>query len=329
MGLNSQKKNIISLILFLALAAGFFYFGWQGGLQQAREKIEKETGERHGGGFKFISPLLECQSPSAYDNSLSKLEEILNRYIEDRVNRGELSHVSIYLRDLNNGPWIGINSKEKFSPASLMKVPILVAYLKSAETRPGYLETRLEVTADESQVFSQNIIPSKKIVKGQEYTINELLERMIMFSDNLAAITLLENINTDVLEDVYKNFGIGPLLETDNVITVKDYASFFRILYNASYLSREMSEKALSILSQSEFHHGLAAGLPSGLEIAHKFGERKLSDSLQLHDCGIVYNLPNPYLICVMTRGNDFDNLESAIGDISQKTFDYFQGLNE
>jgi len=103
-------------------------------------------------------------------------------------------------------------------------------------------------------------------------------------------------------------------------MSVKDYSSFFRILYNASYLSKEMSSKALKLLTQVNFNKGLVAGLPKGVKIAHKFGERgyALNDIKQLHDCGIVYHPRKTYLICVMTKGNKIEDLEYIIQKISK-----------
>ena len=75
----------------------------------------------------------------------------------------------------------------------------------------------------------------------------------------------------------------------------------------------------MQILSKTSFNKGMVAGLPKGVSISHKFGERGFSDSniKQLHECGIVYMAGSPYLVCVMTRGTDFDQLSSVIADIS------------
>jgi hypothetical protein len=103
---------------------------------------------------------------------------------------------------------------------------------------------------------------------------------------------------------------------------VKDYGMFFRVLFNASYLSKDSSEKALKLLSESTFTKGLVAGIPSGVSISHKFGERVMGDTRQLHDCGIVYLPKQPYLLCIMTRGKDFDQLAGVISEISKKVYD-------
>ena len=75
-------------------------------------------------------------------------------------------------------------------------------------------------------------------------------------------------------------------------------------------------------LAQSDFNDGLRRGVPSSIAVAHKFGERFLeSGERHLHDCGIIYHPTNPYLLCVMTRGTDFDALSALIGDISKEVF--------
>ena len=89
-----------------------------------------------------------------------------------------------------------------------------------------------------------------------------------------------------------------------------------------------MSEKALRLLSQPFFKKGLIAGLPANIPIAKKFGERSFSaapadptSQKELHDCGIIYYPSHPYLLCVMTKGNNFDRLADTIKDISQTVY--------
>ena len=41
----------------------------------------------------------------------------------------------------------------------------------------------------------------------------------------------------------------------------------------------------------------------------------------QLHDCGIVYYPQHPDLLCVMTKGPDFERLDDIIRGVSQISF--------
>ena len=109
--------------------------------------------------------------------------------------------------------------------------------------------------------------------------------------------------------------------DQDLQLSVRQYASFFRLLYNASYLNRTHSEQALALMAGSSYVKGLAAGVPKSVPVAHKFGERGNLDAnirYQLHDCGIVYHPHTPYLLCIMTQGDDFARMERAIRDISR-----------
>jgi beta-lactamase class A len=128
------------------------------------------------------------------------------------------------------------------------------------------------------------------------------------------------------LQNVYNDFDLelnGPGVADDSTVTVRGYSGFFRILFNASYLNKDDSEYILSLLAQSDFTDGLVAGVPSGVPVAHKFGERELSDSSldQIHDCGIVYYPGHPYLLCVMTEGHNTAKQISAIKQISAAVY--------
>jgi len=173
--------------------------------------------------------------------------------------------------------------------------------------------------------LAQNVQPSIPLLPNQSYSYQELIERMIAYSDNNATILLSKGIQEDVFLRPYEDLGIAPplLQNGEYYLRVKDYATFFRVLFNASYLSREYSEKALGVLLKSEYQQGLVAGIPADIRVAHKFGERIWEDTNehQLHDCGIVYYPNRPYLLCVMTRGKDFTPLGEVIADISSLVY--------
>jgi hypothetical protein len=109
-------------------------------------------------------------------------------------------------------------------------------------------------------------------------------------------------------------------------VTTKSYGAIFRNLYNASYLDRDYSQKALVLLSQTKFK-GLRAVLPADTVVADKFGEREIDNpdgtiaKRELHDCGIVYKAARPYTICIMTDGSDFNSLLDIIHDLSTLTY--------
>lgn len=255
------------------------------------------------------------------------LRNDLVSYIEGEKNAGNAKLISVYFRDLQNGPTLSIDASEDFAPASLLKVPLMIMYLKKAEGDPSLLSKKIRVAGD-LESLDQNIEPTRRVTPGNEYAIEELLNLLVTQSDNTAWKVLLNYLRENNSEEEFiitlSDLGIiDPRKDNDSqYITVQNYASIFRILYNSSYLNPEMSNKALKLLTDSAFNDGLEAGTPN-VEVAHKFGERLNADTgeQQLHDCGIVYYPPNPYLVCVMTKGDDIDELERVIKEISLKVY--------
>ncbi len=271
-------------------------------------------------GYRFISPLLDCADNTINQTETRNLKAEVEDVIETNIDKANIKSASVYFRDLNNGPWIAYNTEEKFSPASLMKVPLLIAYLKRAETDKGFLDQKINSGSTMTEI-EQNMKPRLKIEQNTSYSVMELLEILIIHSDNVAGEVLLKNLKSYELEFVYSDLGLDfqGWVGGENFLTVKDYSSFFRILYNASYLNREMSELALSILARSEYDAGIKAGISDkNIVIAHKFGERNFAGIKQLHDCGIIYNYNKPYLLCIMTRGEDFSVMKNVIKEISE-----------
>lgn len=93
----------------------------------------------------------------------------------------------------------------------------------------------------------------------------------------------------------------------------------------------QISQAALQLLSETTFTQGLVAGITSSTTVAHKFGLRVFTApqtsenniTQELSDCGIVYTKPNPYFICIMTKGWNTADLESTIADVSRAAYQY------
>jgi beta-lactamase class A len=323
-----SSKKILYFWIFSSLITFFFGYFWASNNKNNDTSDQEEIIRKHFD-YKYINPILECNPDISLNKKLTPLKNSIQTIINNELSLKNITFASVYYRDLNNGPWFGINEKEYFSPASLVKVPILIAYLKKAETDPSILQKKLTISINPDIGNNiQNIKPSIATVTNTEYTIDALLQEMIIYSDNDAYNTLVSNLTSDEILKVYQDLDvdISKALSNPNgnILTVRNYASFFRILYNASYLNQDMSEKALSLLTQVKFKDALVAGISKDIPVAHKFGERKYLESgeVQFHDCGIVYLPKKPYLLCIMTKTTKtIDQAVRVIKEISQATF--------
>lgn len=283
-----------------------------------------DISENHEGGGQLINPLLECLDVGEGDHiqqlNISRFK--LNDYVDKIVASKKADSLSVYVRDLNNGPWVGINEKEEFLAGSLLKLPILISFMKLGEEEPSIFEKQVEYKKEivsDKQFFP----PLKEIEVGKSYSVKDLLEYMIYYSDNNAAALLVSGLTQKEIDETFTAIGLGsPSYAQNYPINTKTYAGFFRILFNASYLNKSFSEATLNILTRTDFKAGITALLPKNITVAHKFGIRTVDGVNQLHDCGIVYYPKHPYIVCIMTKGKNFDDLAGVIAKISKFVYD-------
>lgn len=317
--INAQKKQILFYLLILLGVVFWLTVGFLFGKSSTKQITSW---------FLYTNPVLDYNiSSSIMENKNINLEQELQEYLEIKKWKNKTTHISVYFRNLNNGNRFGINEKEEFSPASLMKLPLLIAYYKLSENYPNVLNEKLVYIPDPvEQEITQNIKPEKTLEPYQEYVIKDLLDRMILYSDNKSSILLENAIDLELYKKSFIDIGINfPEFRDgmfENNINIVEYASFFRVLYNASYINRSNSEYILDLLSNTTFIKWLKRWIPEDIVVSHKFGERVINWEKQLHDCWIVYYPDHPYLLCVMTRGWDREVLENIITDISQKIYD-------
>ena len=88
--------------------------------------------------FRFIRASVESNNAGKKRTirELKPFQYKVNALIENTLKRSDVAAVSVYFRDLNNGNWFGIREHDKFSPKSLLKLPLMIAYFKWAESNP-------------------------------------------------------------------------------------------------------------------------------------------------------------------------------------------------
>jgi beta-lactamase class A len=273
------------------------------------------------GGFKYVKPLMfvdeDCESDLLM-NTKQKLISIIDKY----KSIGDIESASIYVREYNHNEWMAINESEKYDPGSLFKVPVLITILKMNEINPGFLNKRVPYTAAVN-TGKDIAFPSKTITVGQSYTIKELLTYMIKYSDNAATVLLENNMDSKVLQKMFKdmNLEVPNIYASQFKFSVKEYSYFMRAIYNAGYLNVDDSEYAGQLLAQCDFKEGIIKGLPANTRAAHKFGESGNQTQKQLHESAIVYLNSKPYLLTIMTKGKENKKLSQFLGEISQVVY--------
>ncbi len=335
---SEKKKNIIinrPLLVLLALtfSSGLFIGKGIGLVGSLYENSTKDFSAGGDNDFRYIRPL-SGYGHSGKEQTVRELKPFRYKVkvlIDNAIRSHEASVISVYFRDMISGHRFGINEQERFSSETLLKLPLMLAYLKWAESNPLVLRRKTAFPGDNDPAKHDSTAARKTLETGKSYTVDELIYRMIAYDDNnaysLLAADLPPGYLDQIFRDIYVNYNPG---KSDDPVPFNTYASFYRVLFNASYLNKEMSERALRYLSKSAFRDGMLSGIPPNIDRATKFGERTLSagtdgngrEMKQLHEFGIIYYPNRPFLMGVMARGDDPRKLANIVRKISELIYD-------
>lgn len=328
----AKKKVIIffiAIILGWAVSiAGIWLFSKQKFLEQSNVSGKNA--------FPLLNPnlqFLEYDSPEERRAntvvSFMNLRQELEKDIKDNI-----SQVGVYAEDLNTGAWMGINEKQKFVPASLIKVAFAMAALKKVDKGIWTMETNLLLQPK----FKNNKYGELwKLPDFSDVPLIKVIDEMIISSDNTAVSMIYYSLTQEEREDIF--YHIGQRNPDENpefpyvveMYSPKEIANAYRVLYNSSFLTRKNSQYLLELLSKTKFRQDIPRGLPSSTRVAHKIGEGTKASKPELkqityNDCGIVYYPKRPYIVCVMSEGIELKNASDLIASISEKLYRY---LNE
>jgi beta-lactamase class A len=225
--------------------------------------------------------------------------------------------IALYFQYLPTGTTIGINEDAEFTAASLLKVPVVMAYFHRKEMLNQMSDPTVTIQEKELDSHFGDLYK-----KGQGYNLNlqDAVRLALTKSDNTASLVLADHITDSDFNFVYEGLDIVPTLEGNTpVISAQEYSSILRALYFSSVLDKDDSEKILELLTQTDFTSMLPAGVPNTVKVAHKIG---LIDKELYNDCGIIYVPNRPYTLCVIAKGSTA-TATARIKRISQMVYDY------
>lgn len=301
------KNNILVsflVVMVIALLVTVFIMWWQFENKIKMQPIDTST--------SFVDPSRRFVDQKNLIVNFQSLREKLNTLYENNPD------VSMYFEYLPTGANISINKDAEFYPASLLKVPVAVAVAKKIDRGQWKWSNELVLlSGDKDELFGT--LYREPI--NSTYTIEELVRRSLIESDNTAHFILLRNLETENVESVYEHIGLKGFFDTDGRISSKRYSAIFRMLYTSSYLSPENSEKLLMIMAESGFKDFVEGGLPKDTIFSHKIG---ISIDKNIYvDSGIVYLVNRPYILTVMVRAEDEVYAQKIMQNISNIIYNY------
>lgn len=275
---------------------------------------------------KYTRPLLLAES-EAESEAFSSLKSDIAAFIEQSQNKGMITSASVYVKDMNSGFWTSMSGTREYHPGSLMKVPVLLYYLKQEELHPGTLKKEF-VYEKPNISFPAQKYKGDSIIPGRKYPVEKLLRYMIGESDNNATYLLSSHIDQEQYRAFFKDIDIAVDEPNDILyaISPRQYSKFLRLLYNATFVNEELSEYGLRLLTESRFREGIVKELPEGTIVAHKFGESGLNDMMDFSESAIIYAHNSPYILTIMTSGNHIDAQTAFVSGMSAMIYKRLRG---
>jgi beta-lactamase class A len=328
---TQREFKSISLLFILAGMLLGFGLGWkisQGGNHEKQDGIEASASIHPASAMilrKHDNPYVGPEILSEFSTESSELAPLkgtLTETIRQFVQKGLITQASVYLKRLNDGSWMTINGDETYLPGSLMKVAIMIYYLRQEELHPGMLGREFECSRPRGE-FPVQDFEGDKMVSGKNYKVSDLLRFMIMESDNLATNVLARHLDAQQFRQLFTDLGMPPdnINDINYVISSREYSKFLRVLYDASYLNEKSSEYALKLLAESSFREGMVKKLPPDLLVARKFGERGRDAVMDFSESGLVYKHNDPYVLTIMTRGSNSHDQAEVISELSGEVY--------
>ncbi len=198
-----------------------------------------------------------------------------------------------YIR-LDDGFSFGLNDSVKMNAASLMKIPVLIAYFKSYEKGEVNLEEQYVLANSDKQIGSGSLSGKPA---GTKITYKELVYLMGKESDNTAMKIVSSKIGEEKIKAVIKEAGMINTDYSEWETTASDMAELFYKLYKGDLVSQKSKDMILDSITNTIYENVIPAGIDDNIKIAHKYG-RELHI---IHDAGIIFG-KEPYVLAVMSK---------------------------
>jgi beta-lactamase class A len=263
---------------------------------------------------------------TAPKTSWDEMTQELTRLAQRRPGR-----VAIFLKDMKSGMSWSYHPDDLFPSASLIKVPIMASVFAKIKEGDLSLYQKLTLKRRHRTGGSGSL---KWSPDGTRLTIAQLLEHMIVESDNTAASMLIEAVGMESMQQAFPKLGLlytgisqdgmslrGGLVEHENYTTAHEMGTLMEKIYNGELVDKDSSRLMFEILKRRRPASRLAKGLPRGWGIAHKTGLLRHA----CHDSAVVMTPSSDYVLTVLTSsGESYSSAKDFITRVGRLTYAHY-----
>lgn len=265
--------------------------------------------------------MLSLLAPSAAQESLAaRLARTASQYAAEKQ-----ASLSMGLKFLDNDDCVSVNAGAVVPAASLIKLLIAVEIFRQAEEGALSLDDRMVMResdrVDGGPLFARDA--------GTPFTVRELVEAMLVVSDNTATNMLIDRVGMARVNACGASLGLERTalqrkmmdfasLErgVDNVTCASDMVHLLDRIVRGTAMAPERCREMLAILKRQHWRTRIPKLLPPGVEVANKTGELPGGVGCE---AAVVWHPARPYILCIFSRGlteDDYALLSKSLYDL-------------
>lgn len=264
----------------------------------------------------------------------------------ERITRSVNAKWGIYIKCLETGEQIDINSQEQMDTMSVIKIPLMVEVFRQIEAGKFALTDRVKLREEDKR-------PGTGVMRsfdaGAEFSIKDVITLMIIVSDNTATDLLFAKVGgVEPVNKLMATYGLTATRATApssewfralreakspadfhreakhpyGLSSARDIGLLLERIKTGTAVSKSASDRMLAIM-RGQLYRTRLPKYVSAFNIPHKTG-----DFLPYigNDCGIFESTLRNVIVSVFTA-NHFGSgamLEDAIGRVGEQVADYF-----
>lgn len=187
--------------------------------------------------------------------------------------------INVLLKKLNKDIILNHKENEVFVSASLIKIPIMFAILN--KIKDDNIDLNKTINIDKKDILDDNEVFKKD---KYNYTIKELINWMIVVSDNSSTNILIKYLGFNYINDFMKKIGLNnTILQRymndfkavedgyNNYTSLIDMYKCFELLINKKILNDDLCDLALNILYDQRINNQIPKYIEN-IKFAHKTG---------------------------------------------------------
>lgn len=235
--------------------------------------------------------------------------------------------------DADSGNYADVNGRKPIAAASVIKIPLLVAFLQDIDEGKARFDEQLEISKDVTvgEAGTLQYQPS-----GTKISALETLSEMIIHSDNTATNMIMKKIGgREAANQRFKSWGLTatvinnplPDLEGTNTTSPYDLVNLLAMVDRGKLISPRSRDRLMDIMRRPVTDTLLPRGIGEGARIVHKTGDIRSV----VGDAGII-DMPSGkrYIMAALVKRPDNDQrANELIRKVSRTTYDFLKSSNQ